>query len=143
MDITSANATLTLSIPGLFPVVQIQGFSTDDAFDTDTVEIAQVVMGVDGNMSAGIVPVIKPQTITLQADSPSAVVFDSWVQAQDPTFGGVLLPANETLSIPSIGLKVALINGVLRNYTPISGAKKVLQPRRFTIVWQTIQPAPF
>ena len=143
MDISSANAVLTITIPGLFPApIQIQGFGTDDAFDTERVEIAQVVMGVDGRMSGGAVPVIKKQTITLQADSPSMLIFDAWVQAQNPLFGGTILPIGEILSIPSISTVFTLINGILGAYTPIPKGGKILGPRQFEISWQQVLPAP-
>ena len=54
-DITSSSAVFMLSVPLVFPVPQqLQGFSTDDAFDTDSVEPGETKMGVDGIFSAGV-----------------------------------------------------------------------------------------
>ena len=33
-------------------------------------------------------------------------------------------------------------NGVLSGYKPISDAKKVLQPRKFSITWESVNPLP-
>lgn len=148
MDISSSNAVMMLAVNTssgvpLIAAVQIQGFSTDDAWDGDHVEIAQVVMGVDGRMSAGAVPVIKKQRITLQADSPSMPIFDAWVAAQDPNIGaGGIMTANETLKIPAIGTTFTLAVGVLSGYTPLPKGGKILGPRQFEITWQTILAAP-
>lgn len=143
MDISSANAVYTLVIAGLYLTPQqLQGFATDDAFDTERVTIAQVMMGVDGKISGGIVPAIKRQTIALQADSPSNAIFDNWVQAQDPTLGGSLLSALGHISIPSIKAKFALAGGILSEYTPIPRARKVLEARSFVVNWQSILPSP-
>ena len=48
-DITSANATLILTVENLYPSgVKIEGFSTDSSFAMDDDTIAETHMGVDG-----------------------------------------------------------------------------------------------
>ena len=55
--ITSADCTFLITIAGLFTSpVQLQGFAADRAFETAAVDVAELVMGVDGNLSAGWVP---------------------------------------------------------------------------------------
>ena len=71
-DITSANAIYTLIIPDVFPAPQqLQGFATDDAFDTDASDVVEARIGVDGIASYGFTPFLVTQTIHFQSDSPS------------------------------------------------------------------------
>ena len=137
--ITGANAIVTLQIPSLFPVPQqLQGFAADDIFDTDALESAETLMGVDGIMSAGFVFVPVNQHYSLQADSPSNFIFDTWWATQQLLQD--LFLANAVVILPAIGTKWALTKGALVSYKPITDVKKLLQPRRHTIRWQTAIP---
>jgi hypothetical protein len=139
--ITAANATYTITILGLFPTPQqIQGFATDSAFDTESAEMAEVMKGVDGRMSAGWVPFITQQGVALQADSPSMFIFDQWINIQK--VNREIYPASAIISMPSIKVKFTLTNGVLRTGPQIPGTRKVLQPRTFQLSWDDITPAP-
>lgn len=139
--ITAANAIIMFSIPGLFPTPQqLQGFATDDVFDTDALESAEVMMGVDGKLSGGFVYVAIKQNYALQADSPSAIIFDQWYAVQQQIQD--LYTANATVTLTSLGTKWALTKGFLTTYKPVPDAKKLLQPRKFGITWQSISPAP-
>lgn len=140
-DITSANSVLVLGVAGLFTVPQqLQGFSTDDMYEMSAVDNKEIMLGVDGVLSAGWIPAVKVLSVTLQADSASNTFFESWFSAEEaaktPFFGfGVITQ-------PSISRSYALTNGVLKNYTPLASAKKVLQPRKFEIHFQTALGAP-
>ena len=139
-SLTGANAVYMLSIPNLFAVPQqLQGFAADDVFDTDAIESTEILMGVDGIMSAGFVFVPVRQNIALQADSPSTFIFDTWwaaqQQAQDVFF------AAGTVLLTAVGKKWTLTKGALTGYKPIPDTKKLLQPQRFGITWQQIFPA--
>lgn len=139
-DITAANATFMLSITTLFPApVQLQGFAADDIFDTEEIESVEVSMGVDGKLSGGFVFKAVPQGITLQADSSSMALFDTWWGAMQ--FGRQVFFANGVVILPSIGTKWAMTNGLLTRYKPTPDAKKILQPRKFGITWESISPA--
>lgn len=139
-SITSANAVYMLAIPPLFAVpLQLQGFSADNIFTTDPVTIAETSMGLDGIMSAGFVFNSKTQSISLQADSLSNVLFDNWVAAQElikDTYR-----ANGVVLLTSINRKWTMTNGVLTTYPVMPDAARTLQPRRFTITWEKVQPA--
>lgn len=139
-SITGANAVVMLSIPGLFPVpVELKGFAADDIFDTDAIESAETLMGVDGVLSAGFVFVPVMQTYALQADSPSTFFFDTWwasqQQVQDVYF------ANGVVLLTAVGKKWTLTKGALTSYKPIPDTKKLLQPQRHRITWQSVFPA--
>ena len=52
--ITSANSILAIAVNNLFTAPQnIQGYAVDDAFEGEAVPQSEVLMGVDGKLSAG------------------------------------------------------------------------------------------
>lgn len=139
--ITSANASLTLNIPAVFPApVPIQGFSTDDAFDTENVAPNETLMGVDGVLSGGYTPYPVKQKIVLQADSPSLAVFDAWRQAMDAALEAY--QASMTIVCPSIGKVFTFVGGFLTGGMPAPPGKKVLQPQTFEITFESVSAAP-
>lgn len=135
--LTAANSLLFISVDRLFPIAQrLQGFSADDVFDTESVDPAEISMGVDGKLSAGWVPVAIRQNITLQADSASIDMFEMWY-GQQQTLREILY-ASGNVSLPATGRKYSLVRGVLSSHAPTPSAKKVLQPRKFTITWEKV-----
>jgi hypothetical protein len=139
--ITAANSVYMLAVTGLFPVPQLlQGYAADDAFSTEAVTPAEVVMGVDGRMSAGYTPYTTQQTITLMPDSPSILLFEFWLATQKAQ--GEVFRADAVISLPSIGQSYVMTYGVLTSITPIAGVKKVLQARAFTITWEGVSAVP-
>ena len=140
-SITSANTILTLAIPLLFPTpVQLQGFATDDVYDIPRIKSVETLMGVDGVLSGGFIYVEILQDIMLQADSPSNSLFDTWWTQMQAAVD--VYPANGSIVLPGIATKFTMVNGYLTGYTPAPAAKKVLQPRRFEISWNSIVPSP-
>ena len=141
MSITSANAILTLSIATIFPTPQqIQEFATDDIYDIPSIKSVETRMGVDGVLTAGFVFVAIPQTITLQADSPSCALFDAWHTQQEATMD--VYAANGMIKLPSLATKFTQTRGFLTGYKPAPAGKRVLEPRQFEITWESIAPAP-
>ena len=140
-DITSANAVFIISVPDALPVPQqLQGFSTDDIFDADDIAPVEVMMGVDGNLSGGFVFTAKPMSISLMAGSASNTFFDAWQAAQEASTSALV--AEGVITLTSLGRAYLCTNGFLTRYKPISDAKKVMQPRRFQITWESIVSAP-
>lgn len=140
-SITSVNAVYALMITKLIPApIQLQGFAADDIFDTEALEVGEVLMGVDGFLSAGYVKHPIKQSITLQADSPSMKIFEAWY-AGEKALGDKYF-AQATVVLPAIKTIYTLTNGVLVMYAPIPDAKKVLQPRKFSLVWESVFGAP-
>ena len=139
--ITSANATIFVGAKGFFPVPQqLQGFAVDDVYDVSEISPAEVLMGVDGIMSAGFVFVPVPQNFALQADSPSIAFFDALFAGQ-VTAKEIIFLFGIT-HLPSIGKSFTMNNGVLTNYKPMPDGKKVLQPQKFGITWNSVTPVP-
>lgn len=140
-SITSVNAQFFITVPLIFPApVALQEFTADDIFDTEDVDVAETSMGLDGVLSGGWINMPTPQTIALQANSPSNDLFDTWRlqerAAQDK------FPANAVILLPGIHRKWTMTRGFLQRTKPIPDAKKTLQPRRFRIVWQDGVPSP-
>ena len=135
--ITSANSSFAIIIPGVYSAPQsIQGYATDDAFTTEAVEKAEVMMGIDGKQSAGYVFNSYKMSITLQADSVSFPIFTNWQLAQDA--GREVIGASATILIPSISYKFVMSNGYMTRFQPHPEAKKVLAPTKFEISWEKI-----
>lgn len=140
-DITAANTAFVISVPLLLPVPQqLQGFAADDIFDVDDVDSTDILMGVDGILSAGMIFAPKPMNIALQADSPSVSFFDAWYQGQQANTAAYA--AQAIITFTGIGTSYALTTGYLSRYKPMADAKKILQPRKFRVTWQTIIPTP-
>ena len=145
MDITSANSVLTISprVAGLIGAggaFTVEGFASDDAFMSDAVDVAEAVMGIDGKMSVGYTPYITKQTITLQADSPSVVLFEAIVGAQSTLRQPVFLDA--ALALPAVQKSYVFKLGAMTRVTPFPAGKKVLQPMQYEISWELVTAVP-
>lgn len=140
--ITSTNSEYTLVIPGVFPVGQpLQGYAADDAFSNEAPDFAEIRMGVDGIMSAGYTPAPTKQTVTLQPDSPSIAVFDTWLGAIKA--GREIVYANASIVLPGVQKSYTLTKGVLTTPKQMPDVKKVLEPQTYVITWESILPANF
>lgn len=135
-DITSANAQLSLAVNGLFGATSVEQFSMEDIFTTQPAEASEVMMGVDGVLSAGYIYTPKKMEIALMANSPSTVLFDLWYQTMTSQIQ--VFSASGTIAIPSLGYNYVMFNGFLTRYSPTSDARRVMQPRRFEITWNSI-----
>ena len=136
-SITSLNAKLTITAASVFNAPQtIQQFAVDDIYDVDVKEVAETMMGVDGFLSAGLVKMAVTQNITLMASSPSGWIFDQIIEKQFSA--GDVVQIQGTLSLQSLLMQWTQTNGYIRSYTPIPAGKRVLQPRRFTLVWESV-----
>lgn len=139
--ITAATAQFSLSVTGLFPApVLLSGYSADDSFLGEALENAEVVMGVDAKMSVGWVPNPVKVAIVLQADSPSIDMFNAWGVAQQGT--KEVFIANATVYIPATTYKYALTKGVLVNWRPLPELKRIIQPQRYEMTFESIVGGP-
>lgn len=126
-DITSANATLVLTVDSLFPAgIRLEQFATDQSYSMDELTIAEDRMGVDGNLVAGWVPSIKPVTIMLEASSPSYQSMAQLYRACEQKRG--FYRCGLVAAVPSIGKTFIWSQGVLKSGTPVPAGKKVLDP---------------
>ena len=139
--LTAANAILTIGVESLYPQGRrLQGFSADDITDIDALAIGEGSMGVDGRLSAGFVFNPVPQNITLQADSESNDMFETWAATERlrvekfVAFGSILLPAT--------GARYTLTRGFLMSTSVLPAVRKTLQARRYSITWERVTPSP-
>lgn len=135
-NITSANASFTITAPGVFPApIAIQGFSAEKAWSTDQQEQTESMIGVDGLKASGWVPAMIKQGISLLANSNSRSVFNAIARAQKSQRDAIVFQGTFVLST---GENISCINGTLKDYKPIPDGAKVLQPIEFNIEWQDI-----
>lgn len=141
MSITSSNAIVMFTIPGVFNTpVQLQQFSADNVFATEALATAEVSMGVDGVLTAGFVFVPVAQGYTLMGDSESMAIFDDWYAAEQAL--AEKIAANAIIQLPAIRRKWSMFKGFLTSYPPIPDAGKVLAPRRFGVTWEKASLSP-
>ncbi|MEK7888224.1 hypothetical protein AAB992_13985 [Burkholderia contaminans] len=135
--ITSANSSFSIAVTNLYPTPQtVQGYAADDAFSAEAVEIAEIVMGVDGHMSGGFIFNPANLKVAIMPDSPSLPIFENWMTFQRTA--REVFYANGTIVIPSISRKYTLQNGILKSGNPIVNAKKVLEYVSFVIAFERI-----
>lgn len=135
--ITAANAVITLSVPDVFDApFQLQGFMSEDAFDTDDAEPVQSRIGVDGIKSDGFVPFLTLQTFHFQADSETIDNFEIWLaqmkQARE------VFRASGSMVIEAIGKQYDMVNGTMTRIKQTPDGKKVLEGQAFQITWGSV-----
>lgn len=141
MSITSANSSFFISIPPIFiPPQKVEGYMADAAWATDTVQSAELVLGVDAKLSAGWVPSLKVMTVSIMPDQGGDFVFDEWFAYQETV--QELIAAYGTLAIPSLGRRYTMERGYMTGYQPMPTGGRVLQGRPFQITWQSITTSP-
>lgn len=135
--LTAANSEFVIVCPAVFAVPQfLEGYSSDDAFDTEEMTIAETKKGVDGIKSAGWLPSIPKQNIHLQADSNAIDIFDQIFAAMKQAREIVRLDAS--IVLPGQGTVYIMTNGTLVKYKPLPDVKKLLEPQNFGIEWAEV-----
>jgi hypothetical protein len=141
LTITATNSIYMLALTGLLGApIRLQGFATDSVVDTDAVESAQAIMGVDGNMSVGYVPFMTKQRVSIMADSPSSSLFELWLNTQNQLREVII--ANAVITLPSINTEYICTKGVLTSAKALPGVKKLIEMRDWEITWQSIIATP-
>jgi hypothetical protein len=142
MSITSANSSINISVPIIYPNgYELQRFSTDDIYSAGQVRRNITKMGVDGYQSAGKVWVSRSVTYHFQPDSPSCDFFDVWGQTEDQLNDTLI--ASGLIVLPGIQKKFTMVRGALGECSPIPGAGQTLKERTFEVVWNLLIPAPY
>lgn len=140
-SITSANATFTLTVAGLFTSPQqILQFAVEDAFDSEAVENGEIVKGVDNVMAAGWLPTMPKLNVTLMANSPSNDIFDQWFQTEQQNLEKLI--GQGVISLPGTSSQYTLLNCYLFGFMHIPPAKKTLQARKHVLILDDISVSP-
>lgn len=138
--ITSANASLFITVPGLYDSpVKIENFSTDAMVSAAQVNPVVAEMGVDGHLSVGYTPTPKEITVTLAADSKSRPVFDDWQAYQDAAKEVYVCSAQ--FIVPGIGKTFTGLRGALTAAQPMPNAAKTLQAPAYNITFESWTPS--
>ena len=138
--LTSLNVVFMISVTGVYTTpTQLQGFAADGGFEQESADRVETVLGADGKMSYGLIARQYAQTVTLQPDSASNIIFENWDLAQ--TTLGDVITANASIVYPGLSRKYTLSNGVMKGFKPLPDLGKLLKPRTFALIWNTITPA--
>jgi hypothetical protein len=141
LDLTGANASISLLIPALFSTPQtLQQFAADNVFEVPQVTPTETLMGVDGVLSGGMIFVPVEQEFMLQANSPSIAIFDNWYLQQ--IAATTTYPASGTTIMPGLKKMWQMVNGFLVDYKPLPQVQRLAQPQRFRIRWNLSAPQP-
>lgn len=139
-DITSSNSTFVINVAGLFNVpVTLQNYGAERFWENENLAIAETKMSIDGKLNAGYVPNEIKQKITLSAASSSILVFETIIATTRATRS--IYRINGMLTIPSLGRKYTLTNGLLTEVSISPNAAKLLEDRDFSITWENFTPA--
>lgn len=138
--ITSVGVQFYLSVATIYPqMTLIQGFTADDVTDTDSVTTAVTTKGVDGRLSVGFVPFEINQNITLQADSLSNDFFENIIEYEKAAQEKYIMTG--LIIVPATGRQYSLTRGVLKNIPVTPAIRATVQPRRYTITWESVTPS--
>lgn len=139
--LTAANAIIMVGARGLYDTPRrLAGFSADNIATLDAVVQAETSMGVDGRLSAGYVHNPLQQTISLQADSESVDMFERIFSETKRRkeffwlFGSILLRAT--------GKRYVMDRGVITSSSLMPALNRTLQPRQFSITWESVSVGP-
>jgi len=134
--ITSANAVVTLRVPGLYnSPVKLEGFQTDAIVSPAQVNPVIAEMGADGHMSVGWVPTTKQITFSFAADSPSRQVMEDWYNAQEALREVMLCEVEAVLS--SVNRKYTGLRGAMTTAQPGVNAQQTLRGSQFVITFES------
>jgi hypothetical protein len=124
--LTTANSVITFTVAGLYDTPQtLTGYATDDVFDFDNVTNAELMMGIDGVLSAGWVANPMNVTLTLQANSDSLALLEEVVARENTDRAKYAV--SMTVTLPGVGKRRELSNGYINGFKAPKGGK-VLQP---------------
>lgn len=135
-DITSANATCVLVIEEVVPAgVPVDNFSTDQAINGETMEVAETRLTLDGQLLAGYVPSQVPVNLTLE---PTSLAYRFIEQAfQVSRLQRKTLRCSLVFMLPAIGKGVGYKSGVIQALNMIPPVGRTLQSRQVRMVFSS------
>lgn len=140
--ITSADINAHITVDALYPMgFVLEGFSADNIFEMDNLELAQAIRGADGKLSAGFVFGTQHQTFHIMPDSPVYKKIQTWATTSVTSKG--VYRCNLTAVFKTNGTKFVCTNGVLLNAGNVANAARMLQPITFQIAWETVTPSEY
>ena len=139
--LTTANATMMMTLPILPNPVEIEGFSTDDLANMDEVQYTENRKGIDGFKSSGYIEATRKLNVVLEATSPSIEWFNLWISAMKTAKESLPITLL-TISCKALGCTFMCYNGTLENGKEIMDLKKTSQPITYKLDFENIVPVP-
>lgn len=137
LDITSANSTLRIIVPAIFPGgFDVNDYSADRMFETAALQNKETVMGADGKFHAGKIFNPAELTLSLMPTSTTGQYLDQWFAAENASLSSY--ECNATLVIPSMDATYNFVSGVLYTWNPTPGAGRVMQARSAVFQFQSV-----
>ena len=140
LNITSANSEIILTVENLYPSgIKLEGYSTDTAWASEDVTLAEGRMGVDGKLAIGMTPSPKTITLTFEANSPSLKQLENIAACMDLNM--TIYATDMQVTIPSRKKEYHLTKGSMMRGRLLPDGKKVLDPQAFTFMFEKIKPS--
>ena len=137
IDITSANATLFITVPGYFSSgFYVNDWQSDRMFDTAALQNKEEQMSADGKYHVGLIFNTTNLALHLMPTSSAGQRFDELFAAERAALTAYTL--NAVLSIPSIDATYNFVNGTLFNWVPAVGAGRVLAGRDAELHFESV-----
>lgn len=141
-SITSANSSISLTIPGVYSSgVLLQNFAVNDILDPEPQTITEGRVGADGFVVGGYVFNLNKFRMAFQANSDSIPVFYQWKAAQDAIRD--VIAGSMKIIVPSLGLDTDLDEVFCESLPFLPPLKKVAEELTVTLFsdpgWQTTQ----
>ena len=136
--ITSSDSVLIMIVQDLYPAgIKLEKFSADNIITNESRQSAETRIGVDGKIAAGWIPAIKTVTINLEADSPSLEFIENIIAKQD--LNKKLFEISLDITIPSVSKVYSFKKGYIHDVSDMSNLANVLDPREFTIHFESVE----
>lgn len=135
--ITSANATLTLTVQSLFdaPVI-LENWGADRAWEASSYSSTDSRMSIDGHLNVGFVHRPVEMSLTLEANSKSNKIFEVIEEFQKSTLTPAILGGE--LRLPGQNSKYTFEYGHVIGMTPLPGASSMLEARTYNLRWRRV-----
>ncbi|MCX7132270.1 hypothetical protein [Aeromonas sp.] len=137
IDITSANSSLRIVVPAFYPGgFDVDDYAADNMFESAPLQSKEEMMSADGIYHAGLI--FNPAEFTpyLMPTSKALALMEDWTAAERAT--ARVFSCNAVLTIPAIGKKYNMVNGVLFSLPPLPPGRRVLQPRPAVFHFESI-----
>jgi hypothetical protein len=134
--LTAANAIVSITVPGLFPVPQIiDGFEIEDNFTSGAISIAETVLTLDGELEGGFVYSTVPLRLNLLPMSNSKKFFVDYLQATRTNQD--IFRANFSVTMIGEKTQYTLTNGIYISGQVIPNVAKIQKAVPFEFLFSS------
>lgn len=139
-QITSANATFTLTVQTLFnaPII-LENWSANRAWEAQALKLSDTRLSIDGKLNKGFVPSAYDMTLTFQPNSNTWDVFDAIQVASRQA--RTVYTLNGELTLPSLERKYTFVSGCVLDVAATPNGGELIEERAVHIRWENVLPA--